>query len=123
MDIDSLDPIPFSKTEADTLVFALREMVVRLPRAIFVAGANKVPSELSSFRGRPSFFFGLPAFVMVVVFVGFFVSFFTFGFGFVAAVVFFLLVVDVFFLLKDAADAACLFFAEVVVTVPIAAPS
>ena len=34
MEIDSLDPIPFSSTGAGTFVFALREMVVRLLRAI-----------------------------------------------------------------------------------------
>ena len=102
MDIDSLDPTPLSKTEADTLAFALRETVVRLPRAIFVAGANNVPSELSSFRGRPNFFFDLPDFVAVVVFVGFFVSFF--AFGLVNDVDFFVLVVDAFLLLKGADD-------------------
>ncbi len=88
MEIDSLDPIPFSSTGAGTFVFALREMVVRLLRAIFVDGENNVPNELSSLRGRPSFFFGLPDFVVVVVFgfvlVTFFVSFFAFvSFSFV----------------------------------------
>ena len=125
MEIDSLDPIPFSSTGAGTFVFALREIVVRLLRAIFVAGENNVPKELSSLRGRPSFFFGLPDFVAVVVFVfalvTFLVSFFAFvSFSFVR---FLGMHVDTFALLEGGGAADCPLLVEVVAVVAIEFPS
>ena len=85
MEIDSLDPIPCSSTGADTFVFALREMVVRLLRAILVDGENNVPNELSSCEAS-SFFFGLPilSWLLLVCARHFFRSFFVFvSFSFV----------------------------------------
>ena len=102
MDIDSLDPMPLSRTEADTLAFALRRNGRSFTASDLRRRSKQRPQWLSSFRGRPNFFFGLPDFVAVVVFVGFFVSFF--AFGLVNDVDFFVLVVDAFLLLKGADD-------------------